>query len=141
MQGVPGEEGDGVGGQVLVTPSNPEGYLRLTWPTKLVADLLEELLRRSRPCVEPTMALEGRHDTASPDEEDLRKRMCNSLSLVSPAQQQRQPQPQPQQGFAPQHQPQHQPQQQPAFLSAQPQQPQGFAPEPAGDLDGMQMSQ
>ena len=79
------------------------------------------------------MALEGRHDTASPDEEDLRKRMCNSLSLVSPAQQQRQPQPQPQQGFAPQHQPQHQPQQQPAFLSAQPQ--------PADDLDGMQMSQ
>ena len=131
MQGVPGEEGDGVGGQVLVTPSNPEGYLRLTWPTKLVADLLDELLRRSRPCVEPTMALEGRHDTASPDEEDLRKRMCNSLSLVSPAQQ-RQPQPQPQQGFPPQHQPQ-----QPAFpAAAQPQQPQ-----PADDGDGMQMSQ
>ena len=140
MQGVPGEEGDGVGGQVLVTPSNPEGYLRLTWPTKLVADLLDELLRRSRPCVEPTMALEGRHDTASPDEEDLRKRMCNSLSLVSPAQQ-RQPQPQPQQGFPPQHQPQ-----QPAFpAAAQPQQPQGFAPrqepQPADDGDGMQMSQ
>jgi len=129
MQGVPGEEGDGVGGQVLVTPSNPEGYLRLTWPTKLVADLLEELLRRSRPCVEPTMALEGRHDTASPDEEDLRKRMCNSLSLVSPAQQR---QPQPQQGFPPQNQPQ-----QPAFpAAAQPQQPQ-----PADDGDGMQMSQ
>ena len=84
LQGVTGDEGDGVGGLVLVTPVGSEGYLRLTWPTLLIGPTLDELLSRSRPCVVPTLALEGRQDRDDDHEEDLGKRMRSALSLSSP---------------------------------------------------------
>jgi hypothetical protein len=84
MQGVSSEEGGGVGGLVLVTPVGAEGYLRLTWPTRLIGPTLDELLSRSQPCVVPTLALEGRHDCDDDHEEELGKRMRSSLTLASP---------------------------------------------------------
>lgn len=83
LLGVASEDG-GSGGLVLVTPSPLEGHLRLSWPTRLIGPTLDELLSRSKPCVLPTHALEGRRDHEDDHEEELGKRMRSALTLASP---------------------------------------------------------